>query len=387
MDLRSRRGRTAGAPREDRSRGDGGTRRRARKITPPLGRRQVVAVVDESYAWDVPSWVWTERGQPAATGRRVPGALGEIAVILDDGNVIYSRPKAGPLADDSTSLPGSVRADAAEPAGHPSQPQRGYPGVFPLMTTPDPDPSTRPHPSARTSCASFGHGGGVALLPHQRHAARDRGQHRALSPTPLPCACSWQRGAGGAGGRHGPAGRREVERRRRSRDALARAEQSAAPAADQPYIVISTEEHELWYKKERTSSSIPGRHRRRETTLVREGGGDDVWKFETPRGRLSVISKEEDPVWQPPDWHYVEQARKRQAGLVRLERGQSLWPRPTAPWVSVSGNDVVRRARDGTQTTLTRDGRPRDHRGRQTARPARRHDRSAVTKACWAPAA
>jgi hypothetical protein len=85
----------------------------ARKITPPLGRRQVVAVVDESYAWDVPSWVWTQRGQ-AATGRRVPGALGEIAVILDDGNVIYSRPKAGPLADDSYVLPGSVRADASD---------------------------------------------------------------------------------------------------------------------------------------------------------------------------------------------------------------------------------------------------------------------------------
>jgi hypothetical protein len=86
----------------------------ARKITPPLGRRQVVAVVDGSYAWDVPSWVWAQRGQPAATGRRVPGALGEIAVILDDGNVIYSRPKAGPLADDSYVLPGSVRADAAD---------------------------------------------------------------------------------------------------------------------------------------------------------------------------------------------------------------------------------------------------------------------------------
>ena len=86
----------------------------ARKITPPLGRRQVVAVVDESYAWDVPSWVWEQRGQPAASGRRVTGALGEIAVILDDGNVIYSRPKAGPLADEAYVLPGSVRADASD---------------------------------------------------------------------------------------------------------------------------------------------------------------------------------------------------------------------------------------------------------------------------------
>ena len=70
--------------------------------------------MDGSYAWDVPSWVWEQRGQPAAEGRRIPGGLGEIAVILDDGNVIYSRPKTGPLADESYVLPGSVRADAAD---------------------------------------------------------------------------------------------------------------------------------------------------------------------------------------------------------------------------------------------------------------------------------
>jgi hypothetical protein len=86
----------------------------ARKITPPLGRRQVAAVVDGSYAWEVPAWVWAQRGQAAGSERRVPGALGEIAVILDDGTVIYSRPKAGPLADEGYVLPGSVRADAAD---------------------------------------------------------------------------------------------------------------------------------------------------------------------------------------------------------------------------------------------------------------------------------
>ena len=70
----------------------------ARKITPPLGRRQVVAVVDGSYAWEVPAWVWTQRGQQPAPNRRIPGALGDVAVLLDDGTVIYSRPKVGPLA-------------------------------------------------------------------------------------------------------------------------------------------------------------------------------------------------------------------------------------------------------------------------------------------------
>jgi hypothetical protein len=84
----------------------------ARKITPPLGRRQVAAVVDGSYAWEVPEWVWAQRGQPPAAGRRVRGALGEIAVLLDDGTVIYSPPRDGPLADESYVLPGGVRADA-----------------------------------------------------------------------------------------------------------------------------------------------------------------------------------------------------------------------------------------------------------------------------------
>ena len=86
----------------------------ARKITPPLGTRHVAAVVDGSYAWDVPEWVWTHRGQSAPGGRRVAGALGPVAVLLDDGNVIYSRPKSGPLADDAYVLPGSVRADAQD---------------------------------------------------------------------------------------------------------------------------------------------------------------------------------------------------------------------------------------------------------------------------------
>jgi hypothetical protein len=84
----------------------------ARKITPPLGRRQVVAVVDGSYAWDVPAWVWTQRGQPAPANRRIAGALGDLAVLLDDGTVIYSRPRTGPLAGESYVLPGGVRADA-----------------------------------------------------------------------------------------------------------------------------------------------------------------------------------------------------------------------------------------------------------------------------------
>lgn len=51
------------------------------------------------------------------------------------------------------------------------------------------------------------------------------------------------------------------------------------------------------------------------TTLVEEGR---TTVFETPTGRFHIVSKEENPVWVPPDWHFIEEARKKKLGLVRL---------------------------------------------------------------------
>ena len=84
------------------------------RLVPPLGRRVVVRVVDSSYPWEVPAWVWSQRGQTLPANRRVPGALGPIALLLDGGAVIYSRPTQGPLADDAYVLPGGVRAEPAD---------------------------------------------------------------------------------------------------------------------------------------------------------------------------------------------------------------------------------------------------------------------------------
>ena len=84
------------------------------RLVPPLGKRVVVRVVDGSYPWEVPAWVWTQRNRPVPAARRVEGALGPLAILLDGGAVIYSRPASGPLADDAYVLPGGVRADAAD---------------------------------------------------------------------------------------------------------------------------------------------------------------------------------------------------------------------------------------------------------------------------------
>lgn len=46
--------------------------------------------------------------------------------------------------------------------------------------------------------------------------------------------------------------------------------------------------------------------------------GGHRWTFKTPRGIDTVVSKEEHPVWVPPDWHFVEVARQRRVSIVWL---------------------------------------------------------------------
>jgi lipoprotein-anchoring transpeptidase ErfK/SrfK len=46
--------------------------------------------------------------------------------------------------------------------------------------------------------------------------------------------------------------------------------------------------------------------------------------FRTPIGRFRILSKEENPKWVPPDWHYVEEARKQGLDVVRLSRGDCI---------------------------------------------------------------
>ena len=83
-------------------------------LAPPLGKRSVARVVDGSYPWAVPEWVYVDRGWPVPGNRRIPGALGPLAIFLDSGAVLYSRPAVGPLGDVSYVLPGSVRAEAPD---------------------------------------------------------------------------------------------------------------------------------------------------------------------------------------------------------------------------------------------------------------------------------
>jgi len=50
--------------------------------------------------------------------------------------------------------------------------------------------------------------------------------------------------------------------------------------------------------------------------------GKKTWRFETPRGVRKVLSKDEDPSWTPPEWHYAEVALEHHLKLRPLYRGQ-----------------------------------------------------------------
>ena len=50
--------------------------------------------------------------------------------------------------------------------------------------------------------------------------------------------------------------------------------------------------------------------------------GGRTWRFETPRGVRTVLAKEKDPVWRPPDWHFAEVALEHGLTLRTISRGQ-----------------------------------------------------------------
>jgi hypothetical protein len=124
--------------------------------------------------------------------------------------------------------------------------------------------------------------------------------------------------------------------------------ESPAAAANQPYIVVSMADHHLWYKQgkevlyEASVATGSGKE------LV--GGASGQWRFETPRGRLTVKGKDENPAWVPPEWHYVEQAHKKGLGIVHLNPGQTL---STGDGVITTQNgEVVKRYNNGNTVSL-----------------------------------
>ena len=80
----------------------------------PRGTRTVERILGPTDAWEVPPWVYVDRGVPAPATQSLVGALGPVAVVLNGGTVIYSLPSVGPLNDSSYVLPGSIRVSAED---------------------------------------------------------------------------------------------------------------------------------------------------------------------------------------------------------------------------------------------------------------------------------
>jgi lipoprotein-anchoring transpeptidase ErfK/SrfK len=124
------------------------------------------------------------------------------------------------------------------------------------------------------------------------------------------------------------------------------------PARDPnaPYIVVSIADHRLWYKQGQQILFTAPVATASGKELV-GGSNSEHWRFETPRGRLVVQSKDENPVWIPPEWYYVEQAHKRGLGLIHVERGQTISGKGGVTYTA-SGTNVVKQSPDGHAEAL-----------------------------------
>ena len=113
------------------------------------------------------------------------------------------------------------------------------------------------------------------------------------------------------------------------------------------YIVVSIEDRRLWLKRGDSTLYSTRVAVGSGKSLVQTTGGRKEYKFDTPRGKLTVLYKETDPYWSPPDWHFVEMAAKKQGlGVVMLKRGQKM-EIGDGSWYEVRGPDVVRVYPDG----------------------------------------
>lgn len=68
--------------------------------------------------------------------------------------------------------------------------------------------------------------------------------------------------------------------------------------------------------------------------------GDENHLFVTPKGDFLVQSKEEHPVWIPPDWYFIEEARKRGLRTVRLQPGRPI-PMESETGLALAANGGV----------------------------------------------
>ncbi len=84
-------------------------------------------------------------------------------------------------------------------------------------------------------------------------------------------------------------------------------------------IVVSTAENRLYVRRGGKNIFQAICSTGKGTTLTDASGQSQV--FNTPTGKFRIVKKEENPLWSPPDWHFIEEARKKGKRLVTLDPG------------------------------------------------------------------
>ncbi len=108
-------------------------------------------------------------------------------------------------------------------------------------------------------------------------------------------------------------------------------------------IIVSTEENKVYVRQDGQTVFEAVCSTGKGTTLKIDGR---TWVFDTPIGKFQVKAKEENPEWVPPDWHYIEEARKNAMRVVHLNAGDTIDARTGDPpsqhsggvWSWFSGN-------------------------------------------------
>lgn len=80
----------------------------------PRGVRAVQRLLMATDRYELPAWVWIDRGLPVPEVRSDSGWVGRGAIVTTGGTLIYSLPASGPLADSSYVMPGSIRIPAPD---------------------------------------------------------------------------------------------------------------------------------------------------------------------------------------------------------------------------------------------------------------------------------
>jgi hypothetical protein len=84
------------------------------QVSVPRGTRRIEKLLGPTDAFELPAWLWIDRGLPVPTDRAVAGWVGPDAIVTSGGTLIYALPASGPLADSSYVMPGAIRAPAAD---------------------------------------------------------------------------------------------------------------------------------------------------------------------------------------------------------------------------------------------------------------------------------